>query len=169
MGRRSVPPAMRFARFRGDLGLLRDGAKVAYEFGLPTLTGLVAVADLLAHDVYEPHSLRRTEDGLRFTLRNPPLRMGAFYRLRVAVGGQPVPPEDASVWPGGAAAEVPFSGIDREHPIGLPVGVRSEFRLRLAPVPAGRLCVRLELHSVAIPPVVWFELVDEPRAAEVPR
>ena len=168
MGRLSLAPAMRFARLRGDLGLLRDGARVAYEFGLPTLTGLVAVADLLAHDVYEPHSLRRTEEGLRFTLRNPPLRMGAFDRLRLAVGGQPVPPEDSSVRPGGAAADVPFSRVSREHPIVLPVGVRSEFAIRLTPVPAGRLCVRLELHSVAIPPVVWFELVDEPRAAGVP-
>jgi hypothetical protein len=157
---------MRFARLRTDLRLVRDGVRVAFDFGVPTLTGLVAVAELLGHDVYEVGSLQRTTEGVRFLLRNPPLRMGAFSGLKLFVEGQPIPPPDAQVIPGGADRPVRFSEIDRAHPVTLPIGQRTAFHLRLASIPSGPLHLRLELQSVAIPPLVWLEFTDAARPAD---
>jgi len=154
---------MRNARFRGDLSLAHEGLQVVLGFGVGSLHGLLGVAELLERSVYEPASLRRTPDGFEFTLLNPPLRMGAFRSARLLWNGVAVAPDRVAVRPGLAATWIPFSAIDAAHPVDLPVGERNVFRAHPEPAPAGRQRVRLELHSVAIPPMVWFEFADEAR------
>lgn len=159
---------MRFARLGGDLRLLRGGVRVALDFGVHTVEALALTAELLSHDVYEAHSFRRTPTGLRFVLRNPPLRMGAFSRLEILLDGAPVPPERALVRPGSAGDGVRLSEVDAERPIVLPIGVRTEFLWETPPPSAGSHRVRLNLQSAAIPPRVWLEFVDEAHPAAEP-
>ena len=161
--RGSLGPRMRAARLRGDLSLVHQGFEIAAGFGVRSLEGLVSVAELLESSVYEAGSLRRTPTGFSFTLLNPPLRMGAFRELRVIVNGVAIPGALASVRLGDPPTETGLNAVDREHPVVLPVGERSRFEVR-TPAPAtGRLQVRLELQSVAIPPRVWFEFSDDVR------
>lgn len=159
---------MRFARLGGDLRLLRGGVRIALDFGVHTVEGLALTAELLSRDVYEAHSFRRTPSGLRFVLRNPPLRMGAFSGLTLHVDGVPVPPERAVVRPGSEGDGVRLSDIDAEHPVVLPIGVRTEFRWEATPLSGRTHRVRLDLQSVAIPPKVWLEFVDEAHAESGP-
>jgi hypothetical protein len=154
---------VRAPRLRADLSLIREGADVAIGFGVRSLEGLGDVAELLHHAVYEKGSLRVSEDGISFTIRNPPLRMGAFRSFQVAVDGMWVPPPNGWVHPGGAPAALTFAQIDRDHPVTLPIGVRTRFLLRSVDRTPRRIRVRLELRSVAIPPLVWYEFVDELR------
>ncbi len=117
----------------------------------------------LEHGVYEPRSLQTTEDGIRFTLRNPPLRMGAFESIRVALDGIWADPARAWVHPGGTLAPIPFHQIDRARPVTLPIGARTQFLVQGLDASPRRARVRMELKSVAIPPLVWFEFADELR------
>jgi hypothetical protein len=55
------------------------------------------------------------------------------------------------------------TAVTKETPFVLPVGQRTEVRATVGDVAAGRHEVRLELQSVAIPPVVWFEFADQVR------
>ena len=156
---------MRGAWFRGDLSLLRQGVGVAVAFGFRSLEGLVSVAELLEKAVYEPRSLRRTSTGIAFTILNPPLRMGAFRSARLLWDGADLPPRTALLRTGASPDPVFFDSIDTAHPIEIPVGARTVVELRVPSVAAGRHRVRLELRSVAIPPLVWFEFSDELRPA----
>ncbi len=156
---------VRFARFRADLSLLREGVDVAVGFGVRSLEGLGGVAEFLEHAVYEPRSFRAIDQGVTFTLRNPPLRMGAFGSIRVGVDGVWTPPSQVSVHPGDAPAPIPLDQVDRDRPVTLPIGLRTAFVLRGVDPTPRRARVRLELLSVAIPPLVWYEFEDELRAA----
>ncbi|HEY6238742.1 MAG TPA: hypothetical protein VIZ68_06120 [Thermoplasmata archaeon] len=148
---------MRNARFRGDLSLAREGFDVVLGFGLGSLHGLVSVAELLQSSVYEERSLRRSSDRFEFTLLNPPLRMGAFRSARLIWNGTPLPADRAGVRSSPASQVVPFSSIDDAHPFIFPTGQRTVFTAHPEPATPGRQSVRLELQSVAIPPLVWFE------------
>lgn len=159
---------MRFARLRADLSLLREGTDVAVGFGLRSLEGLGGVAEFLEHAVYEPRSLRASGDRLQFTLRNPPLRMGAFRSIRVSFDGRWAAPSDAWVHPGGAPGPIPLDRVDRDHPVTIPIGVRTQFIARGVDRTPRKTRVRLELLSVAIPPLVWYEFVDEIRTEAPP-
>ena len=160
------PPAstevVRAARLRGDLSLVAQGIEVAAGFGVRSLEGLVSVAELLEHSVYEPASLHTVPGGVSFVLRNPPLRMGAFSALRLLWNGSPVPPGACTVLAPPEARPRRFSEIDRSAPITLPIGRRSRFFAGVVPG-EGSQRVRLELQSVAIPPKVWLEFSDEVR------
>jgi hypothetical protein len=146
---------------RSRLALLQQGAVVGWAFGADSLAGLVRTAELLRASVLEPGSLRAGADGLRFQLRNPPLRTGAFEALAAMVDGHPVPPERAFVDPGCTGSERSFASINRSSPVELAVGHRHQFRLDTdAASSPGEHTVRLELHSVAIPPTCWLEFVD---------
>jgi len=156
---------MRSSRIRGDLALLREGVEVAVGFGVRSLEGLVDVAELLEHSVYEPRSLRSTGDGFCFTLLNPPLRMGAFSSVRLLWNGSEVDPTRAALAVGRSAAR-PLGSIAAASPVTLPIGERVRFSVHAAPVEPGRHRVRLELQSVAVPPLVWLEFADEMGAPE---
>ncbi|HZY69876.1 MAG TPA: hypothetical protein VFF67_02715 [Thermoplasmata archaeon] len=151
---------------RLDLGLVRQGVSLGVQYGLRSLEVLGSFAELIEHSVYEPASLRRTADGFGFTLRNPPLRMGAFSALRLLLDGVPVPPDSAFLQPGGRPDAIPFSALSAAHPVEIPIGRRTRITVRHPPVDDGRHHVRLEFQNVAIPPLVWFEFEDMVREEE---
>jgi|SRR5271170_281839 len=160
---------MRTLRIRADLSLLREGADVAIGFGLRSLEGLGGVAEFLQHAVYEHGSLRSSGECIVFTLRNPPLRMGAFGSVRVALDGVWAPADLTWVQPGEGSPRVSLATIDRTHPVTLPIGRRSFFTLGGVDRTPRQRHVRLELLSVAIPPRVWYEFVDDLRPEATPR
>jgi hypothetical protein len=153
----------------GTLSLLRQGLTLGVDYGTHSLGALLAVAETVEQAVYEPGSLRRIAGGLAFSLENPPLRVGSFYGVAVRIGDAPVPPGNlrlrkrpATVWRTGAE-------VTRSTPYDWGPGEATDFELT-APVPAGgeRVCVRLELRPLAIPPLVWCEIREVP-SAEAPR
>lgn len=143
-----------------DFSLIWEGLEIGEEFGLPSLEELARVGRFLEHAFYEPGSLALGPDGVTFRLRNPPLRMGAFSRVRVRFDGTEVDGERAWVQPDGAPSPLRLNQIDREHPIALPIGRPTRFLLEIPTPVDGPHTVRLELHSVAIPPLVWAEITD---------
>ncbi len=146
------------------LSLLRQSISVGYDFGARPLEALLWVAETVERSVYEPGSLVRIPDGYAFALANPPLRSGAFATARLAIDRQPVDPADLFVRELGRPWRSAAS-LSRDDPLRLAPGRRTEFRARVAPgVSARTVAFRLELESVAIPPLVWFEFEDLPRA-----
>ena len=163
------PGAMSLHQIRLDLSLVRQGVTIGYQFGVRSIEELGRIAELVERSVYERHSLTRTPEGLRFTLLNPPLRMGAFSSLGLLLDGVPLPPERSWVRTGREDRRS-FSSVDRDHPVTLPIGSRTTIEAEVSPsANKGAIRVRLDLRSVAIPPRVWFEFTDEPHeAAGVP-
>ena len=150
---------------RVDLSLLRQGVSVAFEFGAAALEELARIAEIVEHSVYEVRSLSRAANEVRFTLLNPPLRMGAFRAIRIYWNGDVVPAEGAFVQ-SGTEAERSLESIDQDHPITLEVGERHRFRFTPVRLADGAQRIRLEFQSVAIPPTVWFEFSDLIRRGE---
>jgi hypothetical protein len=143
------------ARLLADLSVFRQGLYVGFEFGARALAHLTSVGELIQQNVYETGSLRLAGDRVEFVLRNPPLRMGAFSSLGVAFDSTPLAPDVVEVDPGTAGTWYPSA------PITIPVGQRTRIRLKVHPTPTvGAHHVRLELRSLAIPPLVWLEFVD---------
>jgi hypothetical protein len=154
------------ARLLADLSVFRQGLYVGFEFGARALAHLTSVGELIQQNVYETGSLRLAGDRVEFVLRNPPLRMGAFSSLGVAFDSIPVALDFVEVDPGTAGTWYRANGVTRETPITLPVGQRTCIRLKVSPTPnVGAHHVRLELRSLAIPPLVWLEFVDVLRHA----
>jgi hypothetical protein len=150
------------SHLRVDLSILRQGLSVGWEFGLRSLEDLGAFAELLQHSVYETGSLTRVPGGVGFVLLNPPLRMGAFSAIRIFLNGQRHPDDCVWIHPGNVAQAISLTELGPETPVVIPVGLRTRFLLAgNAPIPAGHHEVRLELQSVAIPPLVWFEFSDD--------
>jgi hypothetical protein len=148
-------------RFGPLLSLLRQGLSVGVEFGAHSLEALLWVAETVEQSVYERGSLTRTPEGLRFWLNNPPLRVGAFSSLRVAIDGTHVPAERARVRGGPGLPWRTLTEISGERPLELRPGERTEVAVEGVPSAGVReLTVRLELQSTAIPPLVWFEFTD---------
>jgi hypothetical protein len=152
--------AVRGLRVRVDLALLREGLAIGREFGVHSLEEMARLALYLSGAVYDAGSLRRTAEGVEFALYCPPLRVGAFQRVGLVWDGRPIAPPDGTARPADAATPVRFDAIDRARPLVLPVGRRVEFTARMAPPPDGPHTIRLELQSVAIPPLVWFQVTD---------
>ncbi len=148
------------------LSLLRQSISIGADFGAHPLEALLWVAETVERSVYEPGSLRATDGGISFALSNPPLRSGAFSSVRVLLDGQLLDARNVSVREEGR----PWKSSDsfsRADPLRLAPGVRTEFHLRAPPPTVDRpLAVRLELKSVAIPPLVWFEFQDTLRRPE---
>lgn len=152
-----MPSAMGRLRVWADLGLVRQGISIGWRFGADALEEMGRVAELLERSVYEAGSLHRAPGGVAFTWRNPPLRMGAFRSVRATVDGAEADAARATVWPGRAGTPVPFRSVTPERPLVLPIGERTDFFLPVDGRVSSRPTVRVELRSVAIPPLVWYE------------
>ena len=144
-------------KVRQDLGLVRDGLSVGWEFGAHSLAELTRIAEFLEHCVYEPGSLSAATGGARFVLRNPPLRMGAFSAIRVQWDGRAIPGDCATVQTGDDAEPRRLSEITALDPITFGFGRRTTFRLTMPSPTAGEHHIRVEWQSVAVPPLVWLE------------
>lgn len=156
-------------RFGSLLRLAGEAAQLEVEFGTHSLEALAWVARTVEASVYVPDSLVRTSAGFRFALANPPLRIGAFCGLRLLVDGTPMPPDRVRVRFGPGYPWRTSSHLSPEHPLELQGGSSTEFEadwpLVGAPVP---ITVRLELQSVAIPPLVWLEIHETPKESPAP-
>jgi hypothetical protein len=147
--------------------LVREGLAIEIGFGSHSLEALLWVAETVEGSVYTPGSLVRTERGLAFSLSNPPLRMGAFHALRAFVGGAPVAASSVSVREGPGRPWRSAASLSEAEPLAIRPGQSTEIALEPWTDPGpGRLTVRLELESVAIPPLVWVEFADEVRTPE---
>jgi hypothetical protein len=156
------------SRHVGDvLSLVAQGLRLGVEFGTHSVEALLWVAETVEEGVYEAKSLRWTAEGLEFALDNPPLRVGAFTSLVIRWDGSVVP-ADRIQWRSGPGTEWrPAESISAAAPLRLAPGDRTEFRLFGERGPRDReITVRLELHTPAIPPRVWFEFTE--RAEEAP-
>ncbi|MFZ0700147.1 MAG: hypothetical protein WAN74_08200 [Thermoplasmata archaeon] len=144
--------------------LLRQGLSVEREFGRQSLEALVSIAETIEESVYERGSLARTGAGFTFCLNNPPLRVGAFSSLQLIVEETPIPAERVRYRDGPGSAWRELSEISKERPLELGPGARFELSVS-EPLPedAKEAKVRLELQSIAIPPLVWFEFTDSVR------
>jgi hypothetical protein len=151
---------MGLRHFRGDVELLREALSLIREFGLHSVERLAHVAEFLERSVYAPRSLHAVPGGAGFTLLNPPLRVGAFSAFRVSWDGVSVPAEQVLLRRQGQAIDLSSSEITVARPIELRPGQRVEVRVVGVPISSGRHRVRIELQSIAVPPLVWFEFVD---------
>jgi hypothetical protein len=143
------------------LSLLRQGITLGVDFGAHSLESLLAVAETVEGSVYRPDSLVRTASGLEFVLDNPPLRSGAFSSLTVSVDGVRVPPERARVRRGEGFPWRSLADVSETSPVELLPGVPTQIAADAEfPGPGRTVTVRLELRSVAIPPLVWFEFSE---------
>lgn len=147
-----------------DLSLVRQGLVIESEFGTHALAGMVRVAEFLESSIYRRGSLRRSgPDSFRFTLVNPPMRLGAFLWAQLSWNGKVLEPHLSRVGSpdGGFRA---FQELSRKEPLVLGIGETVEFE---GPLPrvldSGRPTVTLALKSVAIPPTVWIRITDELR------
>lgn len=151
---------MRSFHLRADLGLVRQGLRLALDYGFRPLEEMVRVAELVESSVYEHGSLTTDGTRVRFRLLNPPLRMGAFSRITLRWDGTAVPPSAAQISSEASRPPTRFDEISAEQPISIPVGRRTEIVFRTDQRASGPHRVRLELQSVAIPPAVWLEFSD---------
>jgi hypothetical protein len=143
------------------LSLLRQGLSLEREFGTHSLEAMLWVAETVEASVYEAGSLRLGPDGLSFALASPPLRVGAFATVRLSVNGAPVDPERVRLRTERAPEWRTSSDLDADRPVHLAPGERAEFLLLEPTVVVGsETTVRLDLTSVAIPPLVWVEFRD---------
>jgi hypothetical protein len=154
---------VRLKRPNGLLALLRQGITLGVDFGPHSLETLLSVAQTIEGSVYEPGSMRRTREGLELVLDNPPLRVGAFAEIRVLVDGVAIPAERVRLRPG---ADDPWRSAATVTPgwtYDLGPGDRIELRIvGAAPDSRGPVRVRIELRTLAIPPLVWCEVHDTP-------
>lgn len=141
--------------------LLRQGLSVEREFGRHSLEALVSIAETIEQSVYERGSLARTANGFAFCLNNPPLRLGAFSSLHLILDEVPISPERVRLRSGPGRAWRELTDLSKEQPLDIGPGARIEFAVD-GPFPEGMkdLGIRLELQSIAIPPLVWFEFTD---------
>jgi hypothetical protein len=150
-------------RLAVNLGLIREGLQIARRYGFRSLEEMARIALFLESAVYEVGSLQSIPGGVRFALRNPPLRMGAFSGLALRWDDSAVAPADCTVRTGADRPPVRFSEVGRATPIVLPIGERVEFTALVGKPSRGTHTILLELHSLAIPPRVWFRLTDQVR------
>jgi hypothetical protein len=159
---------MASGHFRMDLGVVGQGLHLLVDFGFRPLEEMARVAELLEHSIYARGSLRRVGGRASFTLLNPPLRMGAFDRVTVRCDGRLLPPETTTVDAGSRGAARALADVSRARPLDLPVGEPTRFEFDADALPPGPHRVRLELQSVAIPPLVWLEFTDHLMPADAP-
>ena len=153
-------------RFGPVLSLVRQGWTLGTEFGAHSIEALLWVAETVEGSVYVPRSLQITATGLAFQLANPPLRVGAFRRLSVRVDGRSIDPTVVRVRSPPTAAWRTADSIDDGRPLPWVPGQHAEFEVDVpSPAPGTELTVRLELTSVAIPPLVWLEFRDRAEGA----
>ncbi len=151
------------------LSLVRQGLELEVDFGTHSIEALLWIAETVEESVYPSGSLASTPAGLRFELLNPPLRVGAFHALRVSVDDRWVPPEGVRFRPALTATWRSAASLSAESPVVLAPGRPMEFAVD-APWARdpGERHLRVELESVAIPPLVWIEFADTARAESPP-
>ncbi len=146
---------------RGLFALLRQGVTIGADYGLRSVEALLAVAQTIEESVYEPGSLHTVPGGLAFALDNPPLRVGAFARVRVLVDGEAISSERVRLRPGPGHAWRTAAEVTSESTYDLGPGDRTEFEVAFAPaIGPGRTRIRIEFEAPAIPPIVWCEIRD---------
>jgi hypothetical protein len=158
MGLRTIPI---------DLSLIRQAASIEHEFGPAALVELVRVARFLERAFYVPGSLARTASGIAFDLANPPLRTGAFKWARLLVDGTALPAEHCRVRSDRESTAQRFADLSETGPLVWPTGRPAYFEADGVRAGKGLHLVRLELRSVAIPPLVWIEFSDRVRREAV--
>lgn len=156
---------MRARAFLFDLELAREGMLIGWDYGRRPLVELARTAEYIERSVYRKGSLRREANRVIFELRNAPLRQGAFGRVRLFLDGAPVDPERATIHPRDAPAPRTLAEIRPEAPVVLRPGVEVRLEIGTGPVRTvgTEVTVRMELESVAIPPLVWLEFRDRLR------
>jgi hypothetical protein len=155
---------MRTSRLGSLLSAVRQGIALEVGFGTRSLEALVWIAETVEEAVYATGSLCWDAGLLSFELTNPPLRVGAFRALRAVVGGREVPPGRLRVRRGPGVPWRSAASLSAETPLELVPGQVTEFVIDAPTAPeAARITVRLELDSVAIPPLVWLEFSDDVR------
>ncbi|MCI4348876.1 MAG: hypothetical protein L3J93_01475 [Thermoplasmata archaeon] len=147
-----------------DLSILRQGFSIGREFGFASLEEFARLGSFLEHAFYEPGSLAADPPGFSFRLANPPLRLGAFSAIRLRWDGALVPPERAAISVGASHPPRSFAEIDADHPLLLSFGGPIRISVQAEPQRPGLHRLRLELQSLAIPPLVWIEITDHLRA-----
>jgi hypothetical protein len=152
----------------GGLGsvvsLVRQGLALEIGFGTHSVEALLWVAETVEEAVYAPGALVLADGVLSFRLTNPPLRVGAFSALRLAVDGRPAAPTQLRFRPGPGSPWRIAASLSRQAPLELVPGRATEFAVDgVGEIPSRRATLRLEFESVAIPPLVWVEFTDEVR------
>ena len=160
---------MRPHRWGPLLSLVRQGIALEVGYGGRSIEALLWVAETVEEAVYAPGSLALRQGTLTFVLSNPPLRVGAFHAVRLSVEGHPVPPDRLRFREGEGRPWQRASEVTRAFPLRLAPGRSVEFAADgVGPLSVARPTVRLELESVAIPPLVWVEFADEVRQGDGP-
>jgi hypothetical protein len=149
--------------------LLRQGLALEGEFGIRPLEAMVAVARTIEESVVDLAGFERTDSGLRFALHNPPLRGGAFSAVRVGVDGAPPSSDGLRIATGVVPVGIDARTISRDRPLHLRPGEAIRFEVDRPGPSRGPRTVRLELVSVAIPPLVWLEFTAVPHPPREPR
>ena len=151
------------------LSLVRQGLALEVSFGTHSIEALLWVAETVEEAVYRPRSMVRGPRGIEFELCNPPLRLGAFRAVRVSLDGRPVPAQALRIRIGPSILWREATSVSDAVPIDLVPGEPIRFAVDTTAPPVGRrLTVRVELDSVAIPPLVWLEFADELREGTLP-
>jgi hypothetical protein len=148
------------SHLRVDFGLIVQGLSLSWQFSLRSASAFAGLGEFVLRNVYEFGSLTRTPTGLSFNLRNPPLRMGAFSGIAVFLDGNQVPPSAIRLQFADEPNLLSLAQVSAENPVVIPIGRRTRFSLDTPPVSPGRHGFRLEMQSVAIPPLAWFEFDD---------
>ena len=154
----------------GSLSLLRQGLSIEIHYGTRSLEALLSVAEAVEDAVYATGSLRRIPGGLALALDNPPLRVGAFSAVRVLVDRNAVPPAQVRLRRGPGAAWRTASDVTADSPYRWGPGEPTEFELETSAALTGEpVCVRIELVSIAVPPLVWCEIREVPAPEDAGR
>lgn len=159
----NAPASGRLVRsfhLRADLGLVRQGLRLALDYGVRPLEEMVRVAELIESSVYEHGSMTTDGRNVRFRLLNPPLRMGAFSSIALRWDGAAIPPSDATIASADSQSPRRFESISQAEPATIPIGRRTAIAFETDRREIAVHRVRLELKSVAIPPMVWLEFAD---------
>ncbi|MHB1931874.1 MAG: hypothetical protein ACYCPV_02640 [Thermoplasmata archaeon] len=145
--------------------LVREGYRIEREFGLAAVESLAEIGELLEQSVVAPSGVVRGAAGLEFELLNPPLRDGAFGGVAVRCNGTAVPPERIRFRPGEGTSWRTVAEVTPSTPLVWRPGEAIQWRLEGVDPPDDRpVQIRLELASVAIPPLVWVEFQGRLRA-----
>jgi hypothetical protein len=149
---------MRTSTLQLGAELAKEGVVVGWHFGSRSVAGLVRIAEYIERSVLLEGSFRRTAEGFRFILLNPPLRLGAFAAAELIVDGTALPGEAVTIRTEAMPAPRSLAEVSAAAPLILLPGVPAEVLVRPpAPLADGVHTIRLNLRNVAIPPPVWFE------------
>ncbi|MGB6501566.1 MAG: hypothetical protein WBG19_09270 [Thermoplasmata archaeon] len=156
---------MRSSSVGRAFSVARQGIELGVDFGVHSVEALLWIAETIEESVYHAGSLSRAPEGVRFLLRNPPLRAGAFSAFRLTWNGARVDPARVRLRAGPDAAWRTGASVTSATPVDLLPGRSIEVTAGIPPADIGTTAtVRLELECPAIPPLVWVEFRDSVRS-----